>query len=101
MSGDWRMAALRVEFNCLFRTVAWLACLIGAICGPSTLAATNGASRFSVRIWQMDDGLPQNSVWSITQTTDGYLWVGTHEGLARFDGTRFRVLDEPEAPELK
>ena len=37
-------------------------------------------------MWQIDDGLPQNSVWAITQTHDGYLWVGTQQGLARFDG---------------
>jgi len=53
---------------------------------------------YNVRIWQTDDGLPQNSVHAIAQTTDGYLWVGTHEGLARFDGIRFKVIDDPAAP---
>jgi Two component regulator propeller len=38
-----------------------------------------------------DDGLPQNSVTSIAQTADGYLWLGTFGGLARFDGQHFRV----------
>ena len=49
---------------------------------------------YSSRLWQTDDGLPQNSVYAITQTRDGYLWVGTHEGLVRFDGMRFCFLDE-------
>ncbi len=39
--------------------------------------------------WQADGGLPQNSVTAIVQTKDGYLWVGTANGLARFDGVRF------------
>src|SRR5678815_693844 len=40
-------------------------------------------------VWQTEQGLPQNHVTSITQTRDGYLWLGTYEGLARFDGVRF------------
>src|SRR4030095_6055154 len=56
---------------------------------------------FSVRIWQTDDGLPQNNVHALAQSEDGYLWVGTHEGLARFDGARFVMFDEKLAPELK
>jgi signal transduction histidine kinase/ligand-binding sensor domain-containing protein len=37
----------------------------------------------------VDDGLPQSSVTCLSQTPDGYLWVGTRNGLARFDGVRF------------
>lgn len=43
------------------------------------------------RSWQTEDGLPQDSVNAITQTRDGFLWVGTSAGLARFDGVRFRT----------
>jgi ligand-binding sensor domain-containing protein/signal transduction histidine kinase len=64
-------------------------------------AATNSFPRYSVKVWQIDEGLPQNSVWAITQTKDGYLWVGTQQGLARFDGVRFLPLDSQAAPELK
>jgi ligand-binding sensor domain-containing protein/two-component sensor histidine kinase len=67
----------------------------------STRGATNGAISYSVRGWQTDDGLPQNSVFAIAQTTDGYLWVGTREGLARFDGLRFMVADDKAAPHLR
>ncbi|MFP5227191.1 MAG: two-component regulator propeller domain-containing protein [Acidobacteriota bacterium] len=41
--------------------------------------------------WTSESGLPQNSVHAIAQTTDGYLWFGTEEGLARFDGIHFTV----------
>lgn len=43
--------------------------------------------------WTADAGLPQNSVICLAQTDDGYLWMGTQEGLARFDGVRFKVFD--------
>jgi diguanylate cyclase (GGDEF)-like protein len=42
-------------------------------------------------VWDVDDGLPQSSVNALAQTPDGYLWVGTYDGLARFDGFRFEV----------
>ena len=45
---------------------------------------------FLVKSWRTIDGLPQNSVLAMAQTPDGYLWVGTRGGLARFDGVRFR-----------
>lgn len=48
-----------------------------------------------------DEGLPQNSVLSILQTRDGYLWVGTFEGLARFDGVNFEVFDNTNTPQFK
>jgi ligand-binding sensor domain-containing protein len=41
------------------------------------------------RTWQTDDGLPDNQVTTIAQGRDGYLWVGTFVGLARFDGFHF------------
>ena len=37
---------------------------------------------------------------SIAQTPDGYLWVGTYNGLARFDGARFETFDPVNKPEL-
>lgn len=40
-------------------------------------------------VWLERDGLPQNTILSITTTRDGYLWLGTYEGAARFDGVRF------------
>ena len=46
-------------------------------------------SNFALRIWSVDQGLPDSSVTAVTQTPDGYLWIGTKNGLARFDGVRF------------
>ena len=57
---------------------------------------------YLVETWDSDRGLPENSVVSLAQTPDGYLWVGTqHGGLARFDGTRFVNFDQVNTPTLK
>jgi ligand-binding sensor domain-containing protein/signal transduction histidine kinase len=49
----------------------------------------------------MEEGLPDGEITAIAQTPDGYLWVGTPRGLARFDGSRFRVYLPRNTPELK
>ena len=50
-------------------------------------------------VWQ--EGLPQFSIHHITQTADGYLWLATQAGLARFNGSRFAVFDTRNTPALK
>jgi diguanylate cyclase (GGDEF)-like protein len=50
--------------------------------------------------WNSEAGLPQNSVHAVTQTRDGFLWMGTEEGLARFDGVQFKVYNTQNAPGL-
>jgi len=49
-------------------------------------------SRWSVRNWQLDDGLPDNRISGIAQTKDGYLWIATRGGLTRFNGTEFEAV---------
>ena len=59
----------------------------------SQVAVTHGGSLpepgFRVRSWHVEDGLPGGTITALAQTPDGYLWVGTAKGLARFDGARF------------
>ena len=50
--------------------------------------------------WTADNGLPQNSVTAIAQTSDGYLWLTTNDGLVRFDGVRFTVFNKGNSPNL-
>jgi signal transduction histidine kinase/ligand-binding sensor domain-containing protein len=50
--------------------------------------------------WTTDDGLPQNSVFSILQTPDGYIWFTTLDGLVRFDGIKFKVFNRSNSPGL-
>jgi ligand-binding sensor domain-containing protein/signal transduction histidine kinase len=58
-------------------------------------------SQLRHEVWLTESGLPQNTVHSIAQTRDGYIWVGTEEGLARFDGVKFTIFDKQNTPELK
>ncbi len=57
-------------------------------------------SHFIVDSWSTREELPQSSVISVIQTRDGYLWLGTLNGLVRFDGIRFTVFDEEKTPGL-
>ena len=67
------------------------------LCFP--LTAVSAQYRFDR--WTTDSGLPQNSVRAVSHTKDGYLWLGTFEGLARFDGANFTNFDNINTPEIK
>jgi len=53
-------------------------------------------SPFVVSVWDTAEGLPDGTVLSLLQAHDGYLWVGTLHGLARFDGLHFIPFDEKD-----
>lgn len=57
-------------------------------------------AQYSRRVWLKKEGLPQNSVLAMAQTPNGYLWLGTMEGLARFDGHKFVVYNYRNTPQL-
>jgi len=50
--------------------------------------------------WDSEKGLPDNYVTSVVQTPDGYLWLGTYNGLARFDGDQFTVFNRANTPQI-
>jgi ligand-binding sensor domain-containing protein len=58
------------------------------------LLALQAQAQYRVDRWTTDDGLPQNSINSLVQTRDGYLWLTTNDGLVRFDGVRFTVFNK-------
>ncbi len=62
----------------------------------TTLSVESGrrVGEYGIDVWQTSDGLPGNTVTAICQTVDGYLWIGTLNGLVRFDGVRFVVFGE-------
>jgi diguanylate cyclase (GGDEF)-like protein len=57
------------------------------------LNPSKAISQYIQTTWNSEAGLPQNSVLAITQTRDGFIWMGTEEGLARFDGVQFKVFN--------
>ena len=75
------------------RVAVWvvMACLVQ---GAWALDPGKSLSQYSRHVWGQQDGLPQDTIRSIAQTADGYLWVGTDEGLARFDGFEFTVFSK-------
>jgi diguanylate cyclase (GGDEF)-like protein len=80
--------------------VATAALLLGA--APAwPLDPTLAITQYRHDVWNTKHGLPQSSVESILQTHDGYLWLGTQEGLARFDGVRFTVFDTANTRALR
>jgi len=81
----------------------FLAASIAALAAAARLAALDPdvpLSQYGLDVWTSDSGLPQNSVSAIVQTHDGYLWLGTQEGLVRFDGVRFTIFDTRNTPAL-
>ena len=69
--------------------------------GTLAIDPSRDLSQFNRRVWLTENGLPQNTVHSIVQTKDGYVWIATEEGLARFDGLKFTVFDKQNTPALK
>ncbi len=80
MSARWLMAGV----------AAWL-CLIPAAYG---MDPNREMSQYVHDRWGADQGFPAGPVYAITQTTDGYLWIGTGAGLVRFDGWNFRLIKD-------
>jgi ligand-binding sensor domain-containing protein/signal transduction histidine kinase len=56
---------------------------------------------YTIRSWQSQDGLPEETVQTFAQTPDGYLWVGTSGGLLRFDGARFHLFAHENTPAFR
>lgn len=63
----------------------------------ATPSPSPGASNFMLDSWNSEDGLPQNSVLATARTKEGYLWIGTQEGVTRFDGVKFKVYKDTSA----
>jgi ligand-binding sensor domain-containing protein/signal transduction histidine kinase len=80
---------------------AWLLLCVGTLISPAMAGTADQSDPpFIVDVWSTKEGLPQNSVISVIQTGDGYLWLGTLNGLVRFDGNRFTVFNQNNTPGL-
>jgi signal transduction histidine kinase/ligand-binding sensor domain-containing protein len=88
------MARLMAQIPIIYSRHAYSLLLICLI------AAVPAAAQYRFDHWTTDNGLPQNTVRAIVQTRDGYLWLTTFDGLARFDGVRFTVFDKSNTPAI-
>src|SRR4029077_13996405 len=73
------------------RALALLSLCLLASGAALALDPNRAITQYDLDSWRKKDGLPQRSVPAIARTRDGYLWVGTEEGLLRFDGAKFRL----------
>ncbi|WP_425520152.1 diguanylate cyclase domain-containing protein [Xanthomonas campestris] len=101
-SGDGATASTRGwgQWQC------WLAACVCALlwmCSLAAHAAPGTSARlrdYAIDSWSSRNGLPHNSLRDIAQTTDGYLWFATWEGLVRYNGLEFTVIDRSTRPGL-
>jgi ligand-binding sensor domain-containing protein/signal transduction histidine kinase len=90
-----RLSGIGVLRGGLHALLLWLA--LGSLAGAP---AAPSAPAYVSRIWRTQEGLPENRIRAIAQTPDGYLWLGTSSGLARFDGVRFVVYARVNTPSM-
>jgi Signal transduction histidine kinase len=84
-------------------TTMFRALMISVLLGPVILHAAAPAkdpssTTYVERTWQMQDGLPEQTVQAFAQTKNRYLWIGTTGGLLRFDGVRLVLYDRDNTP---
>lgn len=80
---------MSISRRLLLCLLAGLALAMGAACAQPAIAP-----QYQATTWRTANGLPHSSVSALFQDSDGYLWVGTYLGVARFDGVRFTPLSE-------
>ncbi|HZM05356.1 MAG TPA: two-component regulator propeller domain-containing protein, partial [Candidatus Saccharimonadales bacterium] len=74
------------------RQPGWFGLFLLAACLACVSVAAEENPDYNARIWRTEDGLPNNSVHAMAQSPEGYLWIGTRHGLARFDGVHFKTV---------
>lgn len=94
LQGNGRLRAIVA----LAVTLALLIGLQGAVHAEATYPLEG--SGYLLRKWSTADGLPEDSATAIAQTRDGYLWIGTWDGLARYNGDSFTVFNPANTPQL-
>ena len=77
-----------------------LSILYAARCNTPTLDPFKAMTQYIHEMWEIEQGLPQNTVQTIVQSKKGYLWLGTEEGITRFNGTAFVTFDRDNTPAL-
>jgi ligand-binding sensor domain-containing protein/signal transduction histidine kinase len=85
------------------RSCLWLCAALAFVCfapSVSALGPNKSMSQYIRDKWGVDQGFPGGPVYAITQTPDGYLWIGAEQGLVRFDGISFQLVQsaDPSMP---
>lgn len=83
------------------RRIIALGLLAGLAGGLWGLNPAKRVTQYAVNVWKSERGLPNSSVLAIAQDRSGFLWLGTAEGLVRFDGANFVTFDSGNTPVLR
>ncbi|MCH8556583.1 MAG: histidine kinase [Balneolia bacterium] len=67
---------------------------------PAFLTDSQLQAQYAQQRWTVQSGLPSNDIFDIAQTPDGFIWLATDNGLARFDGVNFTIFDRTNTPEI-
>lgn len=94
----WCARSCGAHHKCLLSCLGTLLFVLFFV--STTWAAAKSPAQFTRSVWHIQNGLPEETVQSLAQTPDGYLWVGTTGGLSRFDGSRFITYSRMTNPEL-
>ena len=77
------------------------AAMSAALVPPRALDPQRHITQYGVQVWTTAQGLPSNAVNAVLQSRDGYLWLGTEDGLVRFDGDGVHLYDRSTVPAFK
>lgn len=88
-----------VQFRKILRSYLLLV-FQAALTGCCALALSDAQLQYTRQVWHIQDGLPEDTVQAMQQTPDGYLWIGTTGGLARFDGSHFLTYRRNSSPAI-
>ncbi|MCP5054388.1 MAG: protein kinase [bacterium] len=81
-------------------SIIFVALMIFCSAGILAVNVENAANQYTIDSWSDQNGLAHNNVKVIVQTHDRYLWLGTHDGLSRFDGGKFFTFNRDNTPEM-
>ena len=84
----------------IFRIILLLIIILPPVIGANSKVSKK-IDQYVRQSWKSENGLPQNTITAITQTPDGFIWLGSKEGLIRFDGREFIEYNSKNTPELK
>lgn len=65
------------------------------------LSGISGAQNFTIRNYSAEYGIPDEFIYTLNQADNGFLWVGTGKGLARFDGYEYETIQYPDSADTR
>ena len=87
------------------RALIWLPLMLCVLtthgsAGANSLDPARSIASYVHEVWGQEQGLPSNRIYALAQTKDGFLWAGAESGLARFDGSGFKIFNRRSTPQL-